>query len=170
MTGGADEAVGGLGADGAGGGAGAGGAGGGGGAETSSISLEPTPAEMSVQVISRIMNMRTIGAGRLALIILFFLLFLRLSLPLTPSQFVSARYRLRGGCGTTATRESSHPIFQTRSRSTLVLFIIVPSITSWIPPIGQLSRFGEFNRFISRSDGCDSIVLSWFLSFGGCWS
>jgi len=101
----------------------------------------------------------TSRASSLALIILFFLLFLCLSLPLAPSQFVSTWYRLRCWRSTTSTGESSHPIFQTWSRSVLFfVVIIVPSISSGVPSIGELSWLGEFDGFVSRSNGCDSVI------------
>ena len=101
----------------------------------------------------------TSRASSLALIILFFLLFLCLSLPLAPSQFVSTWYRLRCWRSTTSTGESSHPIFQTWSRSVLFLIIIIiPSISSGVPSVGELSWFGEFDGFVSRSYGCDSVI------------
>ena len=101
----------------------------------------------------------TSRASSLALIILFFLLFLCLSLPLAPSQFVSTWYRLRCWRSTTSTGESSHPIFQTWSRSVLFLIIIIiPSIPSGVPSIGELSWLGEFDGFVSRSNGCDSVI------------
>ena len=96
----------------------------------------------------------------LALIILLFLLFLCLSLPLAPSQFVPTGNGFTTTAATPTTRKGSHTIFHTHRRRLLLILVIVSTtgVSSWIPPIGQLTRFGKFDRFIGGSDGCDPIV------------